>query len=90
MNDKDIAKLAAKLTVSLATKDDINGLKGDINGLKGDIKRLEEKIDNLDQKADTILHFAEAVDESTDNHEKRLRAIERVPIIAHGLKNPKS
>lgn len=38
MNDKDIAKLAAKLIISLATKDDI--------------KRLEGKIDDLNQKSE--------------------------------------
>lgn len=75
MNDKDIAKLAAKLTISLATKDDI--------------KRLEKKIEDLDQKTDTILQFAEAVDKTADNYGKRLRSIERIPIIAHELKNPK-
>lgn len=68
MNDADITKLAAKLTVSLATK--------------ADIKRLEEKID-------TVLKYAEAVDETTDNHEKRLKTIERIPIIAHELKSPR-
>lgn len=55
MNDADITKLAAKLTVSLATKEDIKDLKIE---LKSDIRRLEGKIDDLDQKADTILQFA--------------------------------
>lgn len=54
MNDKDIAKLAAKLTVSLATKEDIKDLRTD---LKTDIKRLEGKINDLDQKANTILQL---------------------------------
>lgn len=86
MNDEDIAKLAARLTTSLATKDDIRDLKGDINGLKVDIKRLEVKIDKVDQKADTILQFAEAVDEIVDKHEKKLRRIESIPVIAHEIR----
>lgn len=69
MTDKDITKLASKLTESLATKDDIKGVKQDI-------KSLENKIDYLDSKADTILEFAEAVDETTADHEKRLKRIE--------------
>lgn len=75
MTDDDITKLVAKLIVSLATK--------------ADIKRLEKKIDDLDKKADTILEHSEAVDEGVDKHEKRLRNIERIPIIANELKKPK-
>lgn len=82
MNDDEIAKLAAQLTVSLATKDDIKDLKTDI-------EKLERKIDNLDQKANTILEFAEAVDETTTSLNQRLRKVESISIIAHELKNPK-
>lgn len=89
MNDDDITKLAAKLTASLATKDDIKDIKSDIGDIRSDIKGLEEKIDDLDQKADTILQFTEAVDETTDDHEERLRNIEHIPVIVHELKNPK-
>lgn len=73
MTDKDITKLASKLTESLATKDDIKGVKQDIKSLEN---KLENKIDYLDSKADTILEFAEAVDETTADHEKRLKRIE--------------
>ncbi len=72
MNDKDITKLASKLTQSLAMKDDI--------------ARLERKIDRVDEKADTILKFAESVDEITTTHGKRLDRIEAIPIVAHQLK----
>lgn len=83
MNDKDIIKLAAKLTESLATKDDIKGVKDDI-------KRIEQKFDGkfkeLNEKADTILEFAEHVDETVFEHEKKLKDIERIPVIAHELR----
>lgn len=79
MNDKDIAKLATQLMVSLATKEDIQSLKTDI-------KSLEGKIDDLDQKADTILQFAEAVDETTTLLDRRISKIEAVPIVAHELR----
>lgn len=84
MTDKDITKLASRLTKSLATKEDIKNLE-----LKVDIhiKRLEKKIDYLDAKTDTILEFAEAVDETTVDHEKRLKRIEAVPVIAHQIKD---
>lgn len=78
MNDDEVTKLAAKLTVSLATKDDIKDLKTNI-------KRLERKIDDLDQKADTILQFAEAVDETTTEIDQRVRGMESIPVIAHEL-----
>ena len=72
MNDEDIAKLAAKLTVTLATKEDI--------------EKLDKKIDKLNQKADTILNFAEEVDNSVFDHEERLKRIESIPMVAHELK----
>lgn len=73
MTDEDINKLVFRLTKSLATKEDI--------------KRLEGKIEELDEKTDIILEFAEAVDETTTDHEKRLRRIESVPAIAHNIKS---
>ena len=51
--------------------------------VKDNIKRLEKKIDYLDDKTNVILNFAENVNE---DHEKRLKRIERVPVIAHQLK----
>lgn len=72
MTDKDIAKLASRLTESLATKDDL--------------KRLEGKIDELNIKTDTILEFAEEVDKTVHDHEERLKNIEAVPVIAHQIK----
>ncbi|OGE32904.1 hypothetical protein A3C59_01730 [Candidatus Daviesbacteria bacterium RIFCSPHIGHO2_02_FULL_36_13] len=92
MNDADITKLAAKLTKSLATQDNIKEIKDDLkelatktdlNMVKDNIKRLEKKIDYLDDKTNVILNFAENVNE---DHEKRLKRIERVPVIAHQLK----
>lgn len=72
MTDKDIVKLASRLTESLATKDDL--------------KRLEGKIDELNIKTDTILEFAEEVDKTVYDHEERLKNIEAVPVIAHQIK----
>lgn len=80
MNDEDINKLAAKLTVSLATKEDLKQLKDD---LQSDIKRLEDKID-------TVLQFAEAVDETTTDLSNKVKRIESIPVIAHELKNHRS
>lgn len=85
MNDADITKLAAKLTVSLATKDDIKMLEGKIDSTNS---KLGKKIDILDKKIDKVLEYAQAIDETVGKHEKRLRNIERIPIIAHELKKP--
>ncbi len=93
MTDKDIAKLASRLAESLATKEDlkevkvdIKSLEGNINKLEGKIDELEGKIDELDSKTDTILEFAEGVDETSMDHEKRLKKIEAIPVIAHQIK----
>lgn len=90
MNDEDITKLAAKLSISLASKEDLQELKTE---LKVDIRKLEvklgSKIDKLDQKINTVLKFAEAVDETTADIDRRVKRIERIPVIAHELKNPK-
>ncbi len=101
MTDEDIANLLAKLTKSLATKEDINtvrqDLKEDIDSLKEDVvkvelrlghkietleTKLERKIEALNSKADTILEFAEGVDETASDHEKRLRRIETTSVTA--------
>lgn len=83
MTDKDIAKLASKLTLSLATKGDIKKLESKMDDVDA---RLGGKMDELDKKADIILEFAEAVDETTADHEKRLKRIEAIPVIAHQIK----
>ena len=78
MNDDDIAKLATKLTQSLATKDDIKMLQGDI-------KRLETKIDEVDHKADVILKYADGIEETVVDLDKRVNKIEAIPLIAHNI-----
>lgn len=112
MTDKDIARLASRLSRSLVTKEDIKDLvtkkdiedfvtKEDIKGLvtrdeierleaeikklasKEDIKRLEGKINQLDKKADSIMEFADEVDKTTSDHEKRLKRIEKGSLTAH-------
>ncbi len=92
MNDDDIAKLATKLTQSLATKDDIKMLQGDIKMLQGDIKmlqgdikRLETKIDEVDHKADVILKYADGIEETVVDLDKRVNKIEAIPLIAHNI-----
>lgn len=81
MNDEDITKLAAKLTQSLATKDDISELKNDITKLaaQADFLRLEEKVDE-------ILKHVEGLGDTDDDHEIRLKRIENIPTIAQQLK----
>lgn len=101
MTDEEITKLALKLNESLATKEDLNrfATKEDLKNLatKGDLKnleikldkrveKLESKMDELNSKTDTILEFAEAIEETTANHEKRLTKIESMPTIAHQIK----
>ncbi|MFA5933585.1 MAG: hypothetical protein WCV81_05720 [Microgenomates group bacterium] len=101
MNDADIAKLAAKLMVSVATKEDLKSLatKEDIKMLEGRIDdldtKLSKKINVLDKKIDIVLEYAQNIDETVHNHEKRLseacdlmilRNIERIPVVAHELK----
>lgn len=46
---------------------------------------LEEGVSKLDKKTDTILKFAEEVDKVAFDHEKRLRKIESIPVIAQNL-----
>lgn len=100
MTEEDIVKLAMKLSGSLATKDDVDSikediasvkqdvseLKQDVTGLKQEVTRLDGKITELDSKVDTVLEFASHVDETTDDHEKRITDIEAVPLVAHELK----
>lgn len=92
MTDKDITKLASKLTQSLATKEDLKELatKEDIKRLEKKIdevdKRLGNKIDEVDKKASSIMEFASGIDETTTNHEKRLKRIEQIPAVAHQIK----
>ena len=90
MTDEDINKLAAKLTKSLATKEDLESLvtKEDLKYLatKEDIKRLEKKIDDVDKKASSIFVFAEGVDEVSTDHERRLNELESISTIAHQIK----
>lgn len=71
MTDEDITKLANQLTQSLATKEDIKGLRF--------------ALDELNAKSDTILEFAEGIDETVADHEKRLKAIELIPAIAQSI-----
>lgn len=71
MTDEEIVKLAVTLEESLATKDDV--------------KRLERKIDEIDQNTKTILKYADAIEETTDDHEKRLKNLEAIPSIAHQI-----
>ncbi|MBI2022765.1 hypothetical protein HYS97_02870 [Candidatus Daviesbacteria bacterium] len=90
LTDKDIVKLAANFTQTLATKEDLKKLatKEDLKKLatKEDLKKLATKVDELDQKADKILEFADGIEETTEDHEKRLKQIEALPSIAHQLK----
>ena len=72
MTDEDITKLASKLTDSLATKKDL--------------QKLENKMDELKDKVDTILEFTEGLDETATDHEKRLKKIDSIPVIAHQIK----
>ncbi|EKD85148.1 MAG: hypothetical protein ACD_38C00076G0010 [uncultured bacterium] len=93
MADDDITKLIAGLTKSLVTKDDIRELatKEDVRVVKEDIRRLEtrlvKKMDELNTKADTIMEFADEVDKIAVDHEKRLKKIENIPVIAHQIKS---
>lgn len=76
MNDEDIAKLAAKLGEVIASKEDLNvGLN-----------KVETKIEEVNQKADLILKYADGIDDSVTDHEKRLKAIESVSVVAHELR----
>ena len=80
MTDKDIIKLAAKLTKSLATSDDIREVKEEIRQVKeqmatkGELKKVKEKVDYLNDKTSVILELVENINE---DHEKRLKRLER-------------
>lgn len=75
MTDEDITKLASRLTKTLATKEDLNGVE----------KRLNSKLDALNDKANTILEYADNIEEIVQDHEKRLKRVEAVPVVAHNL-----
>lgn len=53
---------------------------------RDDIHQLKDKIDILDDKTNQILKYADAIEETTTNHEKRLNQIESTPTVAHELK----
>ncbi len=71
-------------------KKDVGGIKEDMQEVKDDIKRIErkfgDKFKELNEKADTILEFAEHVDETVFEHEKKLKDIGKIPVIAHELR----
>lgn len=94
MTDEEITKIALKLSGALVTKEDIKGLatkedlrnlatKEDLSKVKEDVEMLNLKIDKLDEKADGILNYVYNINETVDDHEKRLKRIESLPIIAH-------
>lgn len=82
----------------LSTKDDLrkleNRLESRIEEVDSRLGRkivdlginLGKKIDELNVKADTIMQFADEGDKTTADHEKRLKRIEAVPVIAHQIK----
>ena len=93
---EDLERFATKDDLErFATKDDLKGFatKDDIEGARADIKNLEQKlskkIDILDHKTDKILEYASNIEEDVSNHEKRLKRIESVPVVAHELKKIK-
>lgn len=81
---EDLKDLATKEDLRvLATKEDLNVVRLELKGVvKEEVKRLEVKIDELDKKADVILNYADNISETVDDHEKRLKRIESLPIIA--------
>lgn len=106
LTDKDIAKLAASLTESLATKGDINDIKEDVHGIKDDIfnikddikdvkdnfnnirvdvRRLESKIGEVDNKVEQVLKYADAIEETTSDHENRIKKLEIISTVAHKI-----
>jgi len=81
MNDKDINKLAAKLTKTLVTKDYLDEVVERL-ATKDDLKQLVTKKDlkRLEEKADGILELVENINE---DHEKRLKRLEKqAPAVA--------
>lgn len=73
-----------KLTTLLATKEDVKLLEERVfNKIDEVDKKLSRKIDEVDKKADVILRYADAIEEATDDLDKRLKKVEAVPAIAH-------
>ena len=75
-----------------ATKVDMQRLERKVDEIdhktkatKVDMQRLERKIDEIDHKTNTVLEFAKEVDETAFDHEKRLKRIEIIPVIAHQI-----
>lgn len=101
MTDLDILKLVSKLGEIFATKEDlknfatkddilaikedITSVKDDVIGIKAGVRKLETKIDNLDKKFEVLLTYIDGVDETTTDHEKRLKKIESIPNIAQEI-----
>lgn len=84
MTDKDITKLAAKLTKSLATQENVSEIKNEIAEVKEKVQEVYRKLDKriaiVEEKADGIL---ELVDNINEDHEKRLKRLEKsVPAAA--------
>ncbi len=99
MTTQDIDAIIAKLSKTLATKEDITMLDHNIQRLEIELNRLDSKIEKfslytkfylkqIDNNVDTVLSFAEEVDKATTDHEKRLNNIEAIPVIAHELRKP--
>ena len=53
--------------------------------IKDALKPVKKGLKGLHGKADGIMEYLENVDKVVDNHEKRLKKIERISVIAHEL-----
>lgn len=66
-------------------KDQISVLDKKLDEVQSDMTGLKDDVKKLNKKADGILEFLNNVDDDVHDHEKRLKIIERVPVIAHEL-----
>ena len=87
----DLKDLEVKLRTDLGSK--IDGVEASLRTaieevnikLKTVANKLSAQIKEVNEKADTILKYADEIEKTTDDHEKRLNRIEVVPVIAHEI-----
>lgn len=84
-----VGKIEAKVGVQSiemgSMRDQISVLNEKLDGVQSDMTGLKDDVKKLNKKADGILEFLNNVDDDVHDHEKRLKIIERVPVIAHEL-----
>ena len=93
MNDDDIARLAAKLTINLASKEDMANMEQRITSrFDMELGKIRAEIVNSEKRV--LSEMGNFVNDQLlpqlDEQDERIAKIESLPTVAHGLSLQKS